>query len=152
VPFGTGPVVTKLSEQKDTEYLTYSPGSFYDLKFLFHEVLGFYDPTSIDRITEILPLPVKEFLVIQKFQEKLEEIRANTSSIETFVKRFYAWFDGFMVVKFLNYTHQRYYKRIPVKEAATEFLCKTEYLVDTMEVRDLLDLFRKLDKKGKNPN
>jgi len=151
VPFGTGPVVSRLSKQMGEGYCTYVPEAFFDLKCLFSAMNQLYaiNIDSVAAATENWPQTMKEFLMDQNFSEKLKEIKANTSSLASFIKRFYSWFDGFKVVKFLNFAHQTHYSKIPVYQAVEGFMERIGYPVESSGVRNLLDLFRKLDKEGK---
>jgi hypothetical protein len=149
VPFGTGASVTKLISQKDFQYNTYSPEAFYDLKVLFStlESFYFYDQEQLRNEFEKWPIPLKEFLQLNHFFMKLLEIKSNSGSVEAFVKRFYQWFDGFKVVKYLNFAHEKYYPKVPVEQAIFEFMDKLGIPGKEKNATELLQLFRKLDRE-----
>ncbi len=151
VPFGTGPVVSKLSQQTGKRYETYIPQAFFDLKLVFDSLKPWYNRPagSKSKFFEPLPQVMKEFLIDQKFYEKLDEIIRNTSSFSSFKKRFFSWFDGFKVVKYLNYAHKNYYVKIPVNEAVIKFLSEIKCSYPDAGVRHLLEMFRTLDGEGK---
>ncbi len=151
VPFGTGPVVTKLSQQPDEEYTTYNPQAFFELKQVFDSVNKLYQNTitSAENITGSLSPGIRAFLTDQNFPDKLDEIRRNTSSLPSFRKRFFLWFDGFKVVKYLNFVHLKQYKKIPVTEAVVKFLEMTGVSVKGTEIISLLYRFRESDRKGR---
>ncbi len=152
VPFGTGPVVTKLSQQPGKDYTTYNPQAFFELKQVFDSVNKFYQNTisSAENITGSSSPCMKTFLMDQHFPDKLEEIKRNTSSLPAFRKRFFLWFDGFKVVKYLNYAHLKQYKKIPVSDAVKSFLKEINSSFEGSEVNSLLEMFRESDREGKN--
>jgi glycosyltransferase involved in cell wall biosynthesis len=147
VPFGTGPVINRLINDPGSQYMTYDPDSFFELKKLFNLVPAFFpfNPASVNNMCSKLPNGLQEFLSGQEFLKKLEEISRNTSSRESFVKRFYLWFDGFRVVKYLNFAHMSYFRKIPVGEAAKEFYCRIGEPHPDDSSRELLYRFRRLD-------
>lgn len=149
VPFGTGPVVSRLSKQGEEGYCTYVPEAFFDLKCLFDSIETLYNEDSIKNSVKGCSQTIREFLSEQKFFEKIIEIKANTSSLKSFIKRFYSWFDGFKVVKYLNYSHSEYYQKIPVQKAVSEFLMKIDCDYSALEIRQNLQWFRALDREGK---
>lgn len=149
VPFGTGPVIHRLISQTEKEFQTYMPQAFFSLESLSSAVPDLYITESFNVIFESLDIPLKEFLVSVGIKERLKEIRRNTSSVASFEKRFSIWFDGFKVVKYLNFAHEFHYTKIPVQQAVEEFLKKAQLPYKTTNARDFLLLFRKLDKEGK---
>lgn len=151
VPFGTGTAITKLSQQIEKVYETYIPQAFIDLKYLFDALDQLYENSSEseDDLLKTLAQPMREFLIEQKFYAKIAEIKRNTSSLNSFKKRFFTWFDGFKVVKYLNYAQSTYYRKIPVTDAVTIFFGKIDFSFNSSDVRSLLNLFRKLDGEGK---
>lgn len=152
VPFGTGPAITKMSENGAETCKTYSPQAFFDLKKVFDSVERLYriNENSPGEYVSSLPESVKEFLLSRQFEMKFKEIKGNTSSPASFTKRFYSWFDGFMVVKFLNDSHNKYFDKIPVNQAVAVFLRKIGLSPENNRIRSLLELFRKLDREGRD--
>lgn len=59
-----------------------------------------------------LPQAVVMFLNQNDFIAAIEEINQNSSSIKTFTKRFFQWFDAFRLLKFLNFSHESFYKKV----------------------------------------
>jgi hypothetical protein len=118
VPFGTGPALSQMLENDVAEYLTYNPEAFIVLKELF----SYFSPGAVDIPDSIpdysrLPQPLQSFISGDEWESKIREFIANTSSREMFSKRFFAWFNGFKIVKFLNMTHTGQFKRVPVEKA-----------------------------------
>lgn len=119
VPFGTGAAMTKWMDHADDLTLTYHFDAFNDLKQLFDQTAQFYKngKQQYDKILSTLPLAIKSYLERISFEEKLTEVNRNSSTVETFSKRFFQTFDAFQVMKFLNYAHEHYYSRQPLQEA-----------------------------------
>lgn len=148
VPFGTGPVMAKISGTQNKDYPTYNPAAFENMKELFDRVRLFYDHNNIgEKIFVSLHESLKDFLVMNRWQERISEIRKNTSSEDAFRKRFFNWFNMFRVVKYLNFAHSgSYHYKIPVREAAVSMLEKTGNGGQEMNERDLLGIYRALEK------
>jgi hypothetical protein len=122
VPFGTGAAMTKWMNFTEDLAVTYRFDAFLDLKQFFGKVDEMYN-VSPDRYTEILmllPSTVQEYLNSVSFEDKLAEINRNSSTPESFRKRFFQVFDAFQVLKFLNQVHERHYKRQNMVEAIEE--------------------------------
>jgi len=143
VPFGTGPVVSKLMKSEDV-LKTYNSRPFVMLKRLFEGII------NTGNLNEKTPEPLKSFLVEQQFDAALEEIRSNSASSEAFRKRFWRWFNMFRILKFIHFARERGYPDVPVGEAASELL----RMIDPenlgiravgYDLKKLLLIFRMLD-------
>jgi len=117
VPFGTGAAMTKWMNDADDLALTYNFASFLDLKVLFDQVDSLFRNNADEIFMASLPASVQEYLQTLKFSNKLEEINQNSSSLPSFRKRFFQFFDGFIILRFLNLAHQKYYSRQKLLEA-----------------------------------
>jgi glycosyltransferase involved in cell wall biosynthesis len=115
VPFGTGPVVSKLMKSEDM-LKTYNSHTFAMLKKLFEGII------KTGKLHENPPEPLRSFLEEQQFDAALEEIRSNSASPAAFRKRFWRWFNMFRILKFIHFARERGYPDIPVGEAASELL------------------------------
>jgi hypothetical protein len=149
VPFGTGPVVQQLVDLERMQYLTYDLQAFIDLQSLFRSISEFYtisDNKLNDHLTR-MPDSVSTFLKQNNFTDKLKELRKNTASEIAFIKRFYLWFDGFKIVKFLNFSHNVYYRKTDICEAAKQLLTSLKVHASEDDPRSLLLLFRDIDHK-----
>ena len=124
-PFGTGAVIKKFAEGKISNVETYHPDSFEILRELFSGLSSWFrlSEAQINEKTKKLPEIITEFTGAE-FQSKILEINNNSSSPDTFIKRFYQWFNMFRVIKFLNFAHKKDFLRVPVKQAAMELLDK----------------------------
>jgi hypothetical protein len=90
---------------------------------------------------------VKAFLLQENFEEKLVEIQKNTSSLWAFQKRFYAWFDGFKVLKFVHFARDHFYPNIRIEEASQKLLQWQLNEDASCDPEELLMRYRKLDKR-----
>ena len=143
VPFGTGRAVEGLLQSKK-DCLTYHPNSFKDLQvFLKTKLYGEQRPGEI---LAGLPDSIRAFLESQDFEKNIEEIQANTSSRLAFQKRFYRWYDAFMVMKFVHFARDNFYGDIEVKEAARWLLSAygpvSQHEANNLDGRQLLGWFR----------
>lgn len=119
VPFGTGAAMTKWMNDADDLALTYNFSAFRDLKQLFDQVDKLYGIGSgelADLMTD-LPDSIQEYLQSINFSGKLFEINQNSSSLPSFRKRFFQFFDAFIILRFLNLAHQTHYPRQNLSEA-----------------------------------
>ncbi len=98
VPFGTGAQMSRFMEQDDNLFETYPFEAFRLIKPFFEQIAGSYH-THYEPEAPLL----REFLLLEGWEAKRHEIRTHSSSPERFQKRFFNWFNGFMMVKYLNF-------------------------------------------------
>jgi hypothetical protein len=148
VPFGTGAAVGKLVVNNEMPLLTYNPEAFRDLRVFFGmtEVLFNSVPGETCESYYHLPESLKKFFNENEFVVKINEIRSNTSGIESFTKRFFGWFNMFMIVKYLNYSHKSLFEKVPVLVAAEELLKIKGNEVKKEDLSDLLKLYRSFER------
>lgn len=144
VPFGTGPAIRKMLNTNTPEYLTYHPELFEGITQLLKTAPLFYKSDSIEikEMISVLPGPVFNFLGKNKIYERINEVKQNSASKESFIKRFLNWFDAFMVLKYLNYASEKFLPTISVTTAICIFL-KTDTPVLNYTPENLLVLLRK---------
>lgn len=154
VPFGTGSAINKYLASADEELLTYSPECFLPLMAFFEKAGKFYNvgPEDIPPILDQLPESLRNYLIGLRATEAIMEINANCSSVNTFMNRFFRWFDAFRIVKYLNYASRGFYNQLPVKTAITQFLSVAGYEIppDTVSSLELLMILRQIDRGSKN--
>lgn len=119
VPFGTGAAMNKWMNHHEDLNLTYCFKAFKDLKQLFDLTGQLYKITKAPyaELLNTLPPALQVYLEETSFEEKLTEVKRNSSTLESFNKRFFQAFDAFQVMKFLNFAHEKYYSRQPLPEA-----------------------------------
>lgn len=117
VPFGTGAALTKWMNEDGDLTVTYNFAAFLDLKILFDWVDSLFRNNANEIFMASLPDSIQEYLQTLEFSRKLDEINQNSSSLLSFRKRFFQFFDGFIILRFLNLAHQKYYPRQKLSEA-----------------------------------
>jgi len=94
---------------------------------------------------------IQAFLILINFNDKLIEIRGNTTSLKSFEQRFFRWFNAFMIMKYLHFCRDNFYENSPVAEAARWLLKNYHHqsVTNRHKSMNLLERFRALDKKAK---
>lgn len=140
VPFGTG----RAMQQKEVlqSWMSYDFRSYIDIKTLVDFVPNLYENQIFKPQSEAL----KQFLKTIYFDEKCTEIRNNTTNFSAFKKRFFQYFNGFQVMKFLNYGKENHYLAQPIFEAIEPLaaILFPNQKLDT--TKKMLERFRNLDK------
>lgn len=148
VPFGTGASIQKWISNENEHYSTYNIDSFFELKGLFENIdlLWKLNTENIQYFESKISKSILHFLKQNDFYKNLEEINSNSTSLESFRKRFYNWFNAFKVLKCLNFLSD-YNKHCPVFESAAKLLnvinVNNEKILKSI---DLLMIYRMLDK------
>jgi glycosyltransferase involved in cell wall biosynthesis len=110
VPFGTGRAVREFLETG--AFRTYPLRAFDDLRSFFSAVPLFWEIASLQcmeaSLSETITGPILNFLKAREIEPALKEIRANTSSPAAFEKRFFHWFNGFAVMKYIHFAESLY--------------------------------------------
>lgn len=147
VPFGTGKAINDYLKNSSKNYFTYNPRIFIDLANFLKNVTGLYEKKSSDSIIKQMPTSVQSFLSEIQFQDNIIRIKDNCSSSQPFLKSFFQWFNGFMVLKYVHYARDNFYEGMEILDAVNWLLhdlayCKTPITTK----RKALELLRKLDK------
>jgi hypothetical protein len=147
VPFGTGAVIANLLDGEGRGLLTYNPAAFRELHTLFCRIENIFttDTAGIIDYYKSLPPGIRSFTGQEEWVEKITEIKNNTSVADSFVKRFFGWFNMFRIVKYLNHVHSVKFEKLPVSEAAYEMLSITGRQVKSKDPFDLLICYRSLE-------
>ncbi len=113
VPFGTGPVLQKWMNGEEDLTKTYNFQAFDDLKKFFNVKNNFFhsSETAFQKLLEKLPVSVAEFLKEDNFWLEISDLNNNCSSLKTFQNRFFQKFNAFKILKFLNFSHGKYYNK-----------------------------------------
>jgi hypothetical protein len=118
VPFGTGPALSKMIEEKQIRKFSYQAAAFTELKIFFAAIDSFFKrPTQeIEKELHNLPSHLQTFLEEDGFLAKIEEINRHTANVNAFRKRFFNYFTAFKLLKYLNSVHPIPYEFADVKE------------------------------------
>lgn len=149
VPFGTGPMVKAIAESKG-QFFTYRLEAFIVLKEFIHLYDQFYKIPKLDFHEKLKSTheSVYGFLELNNFQSAVEEMNQNSSNVKTFRKRFFTWFDAFRVLKYLNFAHERFYKKKDLfDEAAGLYKLITNEHIRVKNYKDLLKAYRSLERQ-----
>ena len=150
VPFGTGPMVKSISESNSNEFLTYNFNAFIELKTFLSKVDELFEIKEIELelLLNDLPECISVFLNTNNIKGSLQEINSNSSNLKTFTKRFYNWFDAFKVVKFLNFAHEKYYKKKELLNESEKLLILiSKKVVGNKDYKNYLEIFRSLERE-----
>ena len=151
VPFGTGKAQSEWKRKSNTIYFTYNHLIFKDLKYFISSIDKIYnrnDQKVNSQWLQTLPEAVRAFLAQENFEEKSLEIQKNTRNVAAFQKRFYAWLDGFKVLKFVHFARDHFYPQVPIEEASRQLLQWQHHEDASGNAEDLLMRYRKLDKSS----
>lgn len=106
VPFGTGPTVKKIASAFNQYYETYNPLFFSEIEAFINSIPLLHKAQEYNSVLQKLPQLIKSFLANNNIEERLVEIKNNSSTEKAFTKRLLHWFDAFMVIKFLNFARE----------------------------------------------
>lgn len=143
VPFGTGPALDNLLKQNEP-LKVYNPQAFIDLQAFYFTIQA---TEHYRQLMNKIPKSLKAFFAENNFEKCFCDARQNSASKYQFEKRVLQHFDAFQLVKYLNYAHENdYYKKIPVKNAATTLLALYGEAADT-KLSNILKSIRKIEQK-----
>lgn len=152
VPFGTGRAINEFLDSSSKEIVTYHPNIFVELKSWIKLIPEFWEMSDeqIEKcIEKLLPATI-EFLKNADIYHRIKEIKSNSASFKTYQLRFFRWFDGFMVLKFVHYLRDHAFGELKINEAASQllgFVRPNLNLTSETEAESLLGFYRKLDQE-----
>jgi hypothetical protein len=144
VPFGTGPAMARLMESGNSHYMTYNIEAFKELRTLFSLTTELFksDKLQIASFQNSMPSGLKSFLSEDEFLTSVTEIKENTSGPDSFNKRFFSWFNMFMIVRYLNHVSSEMFDKQPVGKAALIFLRDIGEKAGNSTLKGLLEHYR----------
>jgi cellulose synthase/poly-beta-1,6-N-acetylglucosamine synthase-like glycosyltransferase len=124
VPFGTGYAMFTMMKDDVPMYLTYTFESFTKLGELFRQTSKLFGASKeeIENIYFSLHISLQSYINKDEFISKIIEIQNNSKTEEGFTKRFFIWFNGFRVFKYLNFAHIKYFEKKPVYVAVLDII------------------------------
>lgn len=117
VPFGTGLAMAKWADCDDVDLSVHDPKLFRMVRDVMERIPDWGSSSDLSGLDGVMV----SFLEAQGFGDRLAEIRANSSSGKAFRKRFLMWFNGFRILKFLNFASEDAYPKVPVAGATQTF-------------------------------
>jgi len=145
VPFGTGKAIGEWIDQSKNIFDTYHYQVFEDLTVFVGQIDRLYD-RSVEDIFAYLPKSIQEFLTLDTLEKKVIECRQNSSNLLNFRKRFFQWFNGFKVLKYVHFARDHYYPNIPIQEGIAWLFDKYQIKVESHDLKEQLLALRKLNK------
>jgi hypothetical protein len=142
VPFGTGRAQGEWESGTETVLLSYHPQVGEVLKMFFQYLENKASKASFEHFPE----SIQQFIGVEEWNKRKDEIVHNTKTEKAFIQRFYLWFNLFMCFKFVHFYRDNIQANIPIIEAANELAIKLgmDSCSDTME---LLTVFREWERR-----
>jgi hypothetical protein len=137
VPFGTGKAVSDFMESR--QQLTYNPDALEVVKNWLSACMTNWDQ---DDVSGFLP----GFINRDSFINEWQRMARMSTSHDTWKRHFFAWFDGFNLMKMLHHLRDHVYPNIPVEEAAAWLLSELD-ITPANDSDGLLVQYRALEKK-----
>lgn len=145
VPFGTGKAIMDRMSDPNIEFRTYAWQSFLDLGQLLRPLDTLYRSDNLESLN--LSPGLYTFLHHIQFDKKLEAIKQNTASTESFRKRFFNEMDAFMMMKYVHYMRDHFYENDLLLKACNDLMQATvNGFVPIWNAHELLDVFRNSDR------
>ncbi len=145
VPFGTGRAVNEILNNVSLDYTTYRWESFLEInKFLVQVKRSYSENIQFDEshINEM----VAEYLHANDFKKSMNSCRKNSTSEESFYKRFFQWFNAFRLMKLLHHLRDNILPNEDLLLTLNKFQ-KHHNLRNYESIEEALLDFREKDKK-----
>lgn len=144
VPFGTGKAISDWIAGETNDYLTYDI-QIWDVLKSFQKIVQTLHHKNLNE-TEFHQQESNQhfidFLNLNNFQEDLNGIRANSSNIESFTKRFYVWFNAFRVLKLVHYLRDNQFPNQPIFSQAKQMAKQLNFYNNESNIKVLLKAYR----------
>lgn len=149
VAFGTGATIRKQARCEEP-LLVYSLSAFDWLSGFIAELETVYRNIRNGSADGILPNAITQeisgFINRVGLDTRIRELIGATASYPTFRNRFFAWFNGFLVLRYLNELHAEVFTRSPVFGEAS-LLARQTGIQPASDVRALLLNYRNFEKQ-----
>jgi hypothetical protein len=144
VPFGTGKAMIEANNARIDIYYSYQPKIFNELKIFLDD---FDKVTQLDNVMQCRTSLASNKVVLHfncnDYWEEIEKIKNNCKSMDQFKPRFFQFFNGFKVLKYVHWARDVFYTNIPLNDAVTEFIQNKSTDLDNYQ---LLLMFRDFEK------
>lgn len=150
VPFGTGKAIGDYVSKQDQQYHTYNFKSFELIKEWVEKIPELFK-SDFENLhwtdnNKSASEHLLKFLESEKFNEALKEIRKNSPTLESFIKRFYIWFDAFRVLKLVHYLRDVVYSDSAVNLESEKLLMRLGLTAKSDDGGALLEAYRKYER------
>ena len=145
VPFGTGKAQGDWVDKQKEQWMSYHPDAAEGLKKLFDLIVQKGKEIS-EMDIQFLPDEIIEFVGAEQWKSKMEELAKNTANDQAFIKRFFAWFNLFVVLKYVHYYRDNEKDNIPVSRSACDLLVRLGIDFELEDSLNILKKYRKLEK------
>ncbi|MFH0760485.1 MAG: glycosyltransferase family 2 protein [Bacteroidota bacterium] len=149
VAFGTGATIRK-QLRGDEPLNVYSLSAFGWLTGFFSKLESLYgkirNGSTAGSIETGINPEISEFINQIDLDGKIRELIGATASYATFRDRFFAWFNGFLVLRYLNEMHVSAFSKSPVLTEASALALQSG-MPRANSVGELLDLYRDFEKR-----
>jgi hypothetical protein len=145
VPFGTGKAINDWIEEKKSVYLTYDFQVFEDLKTLLPQIEIWYNE-GVNY--ESIPFSLRTFFKQELLEEKIQEIKKNTTSLASFRARFFVWFDAFKLLKLVHWYRDEIKGNKPLLDMVNELVSKFFNGPTFENELEALKRLRKIEQEG----
>lgn len=140
VPFGTGKAIADMLNLPDVSCKSYNPQSFEILESWLQSIVNQSDTISINT-----PNPIfEQYLEIIDATMHIKSIKRQTTTEESFKKRFFQWFDAFALMKYLHYMRDHGYEDQDIQSCVEYLFTKLELTFNQSPFENLL-ILRRLD-------
>jgi hypothetical protein len=135
-------------DDTEEQLMTYNTGAFKELQSLFVVAEKLYEAGKQETMDlyKILPPGIISFIEEKEWSDRIAEIKNNTSSHESFMKRFFSWFNIFRIVKYMNHVHSGIFNKKAVADSAFELLRMSGSQYASADPEKLLLYYRSLEK------
>ncbi len=144
VPFGTGKAMGEWALNEESDLLSYHPQLFIDIGQLLKQVPAFYKKKSLSESVQLLPPSILAYLKEEDFEKVIDNINKQSSTLKTFIHRWFSWMNGLKMLHLVHYLRDYFYPSIAVSKAAQMLIGSSE-----QDALHLLELYRKRDRDFK---
>lgn len=140
VPFGTGKAQKDWAVSRRYQD-SYHPDSWKTIKEFLEKIPRYWEDDGFKEI----PRDILPFLKEVNFRNKISEIKSKSNRFPVFKKHFYAWCDGFMIMKLLHHLRDHVHGQEKLVITAQKLLMENCAVETTVEVENLLQIYRRID-------
>jgi len=147
VPFGTGKAIQEWLNRPEyeDEFYSYNFFIFKEIKLFVSMIPKFYEPVPYLKLFNLHPA-FEEYFEKIGFQDKVDEMKANTKDFISFRKRFFFWFDAFAVLKLVHFMQTVGFGDVKLKKAVNQMLSEKHSLEPLESELEQLILLREIEK------